>query len=307
MQTQRQRNDPSTPASGDPNGQPDFLARVPKLEYMWDFVPSRPKLSYSCKRLYAFLRYAHSRPAHTAIKPLDRRPNWLVYFAYCPKGRAEPHHHFTLERLKDLGLDVFIVCACPSVAAVPEDLHKYADALYWKDLAGYDFSAYTLALEVISDRSPGATAFILNDSVFGPFVDLRPFLKAARWDLTGFTASALEENHIQSYAFILRDVTAQRLDNLRSIFYRRKAFSYGGAAIWCQETRLARIAHRTMSVGAYLYSNGKYVDDPCLRLPFNLLDAGFPFLKRSLLDKMRHFQDPAAVRERLAMLKHPLA
>lgn len=282
-----------------------LLKPVRALANDWTFVPSRAGLDLRTKRFYLPLLHSRKRPRQVTIEAVTPRPTWLVYFVFCPNDRIGSHHLFTLSRLRDSGLPIMIVCACSDPARVPAELTAFADALYWKGLHGYDFSAYTLALEAISAGSPGATAFVLNDSMFGPFYDLRPFLEQARWELTGFTASALNENHVQSYAFIMQGITPSRVERLRDVFYRNKAYNDVDAVIWCQETRMARVAHRSMTVGAFFYNDCAAMLDPCLETPFDMVDAGFPFMKRSLLGKMRQFQDPERVRHYLSRFRHP--
>lgn len=277
------------------------------LASLWDFAPSTPDFGLKWRRATLPILYARRRPSHQVLKPVHQRSIWLVYFAYCPDDQVGIHQIFTLRRLKDMGFSVLIICASTSAHSVPPELHHYADALYWKGLSGYDFSAYTLAVEALSQHSTGATALILNDSMFGPFTDLRPFINSARWDLTGFTATKLNENHIQSYAFILRNIGPDRVADLRPVLHANKAFNNVDAVIWCQETRLASVAHRRMSVGSYVYCDGKTISDPCLQTPFALLDADFPFMKRSLLGKMQRFQDPEIVLQYLAAHDHPLS
>lgn len=272
----------------------------------WDFVPSPLAGEIRWKRALFPYIYARRRPSHSVLKPLSARDRWIVYFVFTPDGRIGAHHTFTLQRLKDLGWGLFVICATQSVSRVPAELTAYADALYWKDLPGYDFSAYTLALEALSQHSSGATVFVLNDSMFGPFTDLNKFVSASPWEFTGFTASRLNENHIQSYAFAIRNVTPDRLGDLRDVLHARKAYNDVDAVIWCQETCLARVAARSMSVGAYVYNDGKSINDPCLHMPFEMLDAGFPFMKRSLLGKMAHFQNTERVIHYLEANGHPI-
>jgi hypothetical protein len=61
-----------------------------------------------------------------------------------------------------------------------------------------------------------------------------------------------------------------------------------------------------MSVGAFWFASGNAVDDPMLRRPLELLDAQFPFMKYSLFGKMRRFQNPQIIAERISKLGHPL-
>lgn len=294
---------PPGPAPGKPFDGP---GPVDGLRTSWSFEPSSTGLSLRLHRLVRGPVYARPRPPHLELRPVVSRPRWVVYFVYLPDGRLQASHRFTLASLRRQGLALCVVCATPKAGDVPPDLHEQADALYWKGLSGYDFSAYTLALEMVALRSPGADVLVMNDSVFGPFRDLGNFMDAAPWDLTGFTASALCENHLQSYAFVLRRVTPDRLEQLRPVFPRHKAYDRMGEVVLCQELQLARVAARHMSVGAWWYNDARCLDDPCLQRPFELLDAGFPFLKKSLLGKMGDCQDPRRVIEYLRCQGHPV-
>ena len=272
----------------------------------WDFQPSRVARWERRAALESFVRSAHRRPAWAEIKALTQKRCWIVYFMYAPDGTITPSQQFTLSRLKDLAQPVLIVCSCPDRNRIPDGLSRYCDALLWKDLPGYDFSAYTLALRQISRKSPGADVLVMNDSVFGPFTDLRQILCEDRWDLTGFTASSQLTNHIQSYAFRLRDVSPQRMTRLSSVFFPFFALSDSRVVVHVQEIRLARVAARSMKVGAYWFGDAKDVIDPSLVRPAELLDAGFPFLKRSLLGKHKRFIDRDLVIARLEQNGHPI-
>ena len=210
---------------------------------------------------------------------------------------------FMLEQVKKLDRRLLIVCATPNPDQIPAEIHEKADALFWKGLGGYDFSAYAIGLHAIVNSSRNAEVFVLNDSVFGPFCNLSPLLKCAQWDLTGFTGSTQIENHIQSYAFLLKNLTKERLYHLRSIF--PLSFSYDDIipVIYCFETRFARIASRWMSVGSFFF--GPQGQDPSLAHAFTLLDQGLPFLKKSLLGKHRDKQDERLVRAALLNLGFP--
>lgn len=225
---------------------------------------------------------------------------------YAPDGLMSTAHEFTLARLRDLGLPVFVVCATPSPGLIPAKLASYCEALFWKALSGYDFSGYSLALREISRNASGADVFVMNDSVLGPFSDFREILTRTKWDLTGFTASNQMTSHIQSYAFLLRDVTPSRMARLSTVFFPYFAMSDANAVILLQETRLARVAARHMNVGALWYGDYREVIDPTLSRPFELLDSGFPFLKRSLLSKHKSFHARENVIARMEQLGHPI-
>ncbi len=272
----------------------------------WDFTPS-PVMRWERRQMAErFVRAVHRRPASSVLVPASAQPAWIVYFLFAPDGALHPAHRFTLARLREEGLPILVVCSCADARRMPPDLPDLCDALLWKAMEGYDFSAYTLALRHLSRHSPGADVIVMNDSVFGPFVPLRPVLDNSRWDLTGFTASSEMTNHVQSYAFCLRGVTPARMARLATVFFPFGALSAPQDVIALQETRMARVAARSMTVGALWYSDATRVHNPTLVKPMELLDAGFPFLKRALLTKSSNYIERDLVLERLARHGHPL-
>ena len=268
------------------------------LERDWPFQASEVPLWRRRLVLQAVLSRSRRRPPSAMLREVSPRPVWALYFSYAPDGALGDVQRFSLERLRDQGFAVLVVQAATAPGLVDADLlPRYADALYWKGLAGYDFSAYTLGLEAIARHSPGADVLVLNDSVFGPFADLRPMLRSAPWELTGFTASGKFENHVQSYAFLLKNLTPQRLRRLRTVFLPALALEDRDDVIFCQETRLARVASHSMSVGARWYGRDS---DPTQAAPFELLREGFPFVKRSLLTARSAFKDKQAMADYVA-------
>lgn len=276
------------------------------LTSQWDFVPS-PVMRWERRQLAErFLRAVHRRPASGVAMPATPKPVWIVYFMFAPDGVVSVVHRYTLARLRDEGLPVLVVCSCADKNRMPADLPGLCDALLWKALPGYDFSAYSLALRHIASHAPGADVIVMNDSVFGPFSSLRQVLDDSPWDLTGFTASSEITNHVQSYAFCLRGVTRARMARLATVFFPMGALSVPQDVIVLQETRMARVAARSMKVGALWFSDATKVHNPTLVRPMALLDAGFPFLKRALLTKSSNYIDRDVVLERLATYGHPL-
>jgi lipopolysaccharide biosynthesis protein len=276
------------------------------LSANWDFQPSRVLRWERRQVVELFLQNAHKRPAWKEVKALKPKHRWVAYFMYAPDGVLSPTHIFTLSRLRDLGLPLLVVCASPHPNRLPSKLAGFCDALFWKDLPGYDFSAYTLALRQISQRSPNADVFVLNDSVFGPFSDFRTCIEKSPWDLTGFTASSQLTNHIQSYAFSLRNVDRWRMAALTPVFFPFASISSPQAVIRVQELRMARVAARSMKVGAFWFADTKDAVDPVIARPLELIDTGFPFLKRSLLSKLKGYVDQDLMLSRLQQLGHPI-
>jgi hypothetical protein len=279
---------------------------IPGLERHWRYRPERMPIS----NYWRFARHFAQRkpaPASAVLRAPTPQPYWYVLFIYAPKGRLTDCQRFTLSALHHQNVPLCVVAACQNEDSIPADVFDFADALYWKDLPGYDFSAYSVALHGIAENSPGADVLVMNDSVFGPFTDLRPYLYDAPWDLTGMTGTFMSrQRHIQSYAFVLKAVTKTRLSAMGGIFSPAYAFDTASATISCRELWMARQAARSMSVGAYWYGGSDSEGDPSLSWAIDLVDAGFPFLKKSLLGKHGKFQPRGVVLDRLRRLGHPL-
>jgi hypothetical protein len=199
------------------------------------------------------------------------------------------------------------------------------DAVYWKATNGFDFSAYALVLEEVAQRSPGADLFIQNDSVLGPFASFEQLVDSADWRISGFLASAAMENHLQSYALVFRSVDRDLAHALQPVLSTGRSLDRWRDVINVQETRLARIAWgRGLSVGALWYAPDAQpteegvvvqaaaqlglvsrrkpdVRDPSLCRASELIEGGFPFLKRSLLGRNAHLQESPKLKHLLGL------
>jgi hypothetical protein len=278
---------------------------VEGLQRSWSFIPGSVSQLQKLQRFRCFLYRKSPRPPHHIVKPVFPAQRWNVFFAYAPDGQLSDSQDFSIGSLRSTNVPLLVIVATDKPGSVPSSLADVSDALIWKGLTGYDFSAYRIALEEIGSRSPGADVLVMNDSVFGPFGEFEKLVASAPWRLTGFTSSSLGENHLQSYAFVIQSVDPGLLDDLAEVLLPRHAFDIAGDVILCQELALARVASRRMSVGSY-WHNGRSKTDPMLEMPLDLLDAGLPFLKKSLLGKMKSFQDVQTVRNRLIDLGHPV-
>jgi lipopolysaccharide biosynthesis protein len=278
---------------------------VPGTVSPWTFARSRPWPRAYAGRLRAIVRSLRPAPDRRELKPVTPRPRWSVYFLWAPDGQLTPAHRFTLARLRERDAGLLVVVAAPTLSLVPEALHDMVDALWWKALPGYDFSGYAIGLHAIAQASPGADVFVMNDSVMGPFGDFEPLLAEAPWNLSGFTAASLFENHIQSYAFQLRAVTPAMMRSLGTIFPLRWRLDRFQDVVFGQETRFARVASRSMTVGAWWWYDTGYGLDLVLKEPFALIEAGYPFVKRSFFGKYSGVQDAEQIHATLAALGHP--
>ena len=283
----------------------DLVKAFPGVHVEWDYTPSRPGWDMVLRRWRARAGRG-AGPAWKAVVPVVSSKRWLVYFVYSANGQLTASHRFTLDRLSREDASLMVICACPENSPVLDDLKLVCNAVYWKAENGWDFSAYAVALSELARLSSGADVLVMNDSVLGPFRPLVPFLKKAPWRLTGFTGNADVENHLQSYAFIIKSIDVDLMQALSPVISTEWSYDSAGPVILLQETRLASVAHRHVSVGSYFFTDGSRYEDLCLNCPEQLLEAGFPLLKRSLFGKFAgSFQDPTAMHSLIQKLNHP--
>jgi lipopolysaccharide biosynthesis protein len=282
------------------------LARpVEGAQTFWNYEPSQPRPRIIVARWRA-RRTRQKPPVWKPVVPASGTGRWLMYFLYAPQGQLSTQHRFTLQRLASEDASVMIVCACPPGHPVLDELKRHCDALYWKGTDGFDFSAYAICLNELAQRAPGSDVLMFNDSVLGPFSPLTPFVEQAPWRVAGLSANALEENHLQSFALIARQVDAELLKVIAPVISTEWCYDSSESVILLQETLLARVASPHVSVGAYWYTDGSRHLDLCLNCPEQMIDAGFPLLKRSLFGKfVGRFQSIASMQALLHRLDHP--
>lgn len=287
-------------------GPTDSTLSVEGLERDWNFVASNVPWWRTCEVIKRLIFDTKLQPAFETIIAVTEKNDWAVYFIYAPKGVLTKAHLFSLSQLKDSGIPLCVIIATVDKSTIPKELSAFADALYWKALGGFDFSAYRLALHEISHRSEHANVFVMNDSVLGPFIDTRSLIADAQWDLTGFTASSELENHIQSYAFVMKNVSRSAMRGLNSVLFPIVGLNNMRHVVRTQETRFARVAARHMSVGSQWYGRVEVSGNPSLYKPVELIDAGFPFLKRSLFGINAHLHSKDVLHSVLLSQGHPI-
>lgn len=284
------------------------LVESPCTVDLWrPFVPEVALPYLGLRRVKALAQATRSFPPY---RELYFRQNvsqkWAVYFCYAPDGVPSASHRFTIDRLRGEGFAILCVCATPVPEQAKTFLRLGLDGLIWKALRGYDFSGYSVGLDALVQRFDTIDVLVLNDSVLGPFHPLRPCLDSTPWDVTGFMTSFSVEHHIQSFAFYIKGLGLRFHQAGRRVFFRHVSFNKQGPVSLLQETRLAAVLARSLSVGSILTPSVEFKGNYYLMgNPKGLLDVGFPFLKRSIFTKFADGFDQRFYRDCLDAHGHP--
>ena len=119
-------------------------------------------------------------------------------------GQVTPAARDFIASLAEAGLDVvFVTNSEHIVEEAKAFLKRHCAGILIRRNIGYDFGAWRDALDTLGlPRAETRAIFLINDSVYGPFADLKPLLAAIdfeRADLWGATESWQHRYHLQSF------------------------------------------------------------------------------------------------------------
>jgi hypothetical protein len=193
-------------------------------------------------------------------------------------------------QLAELGYRCVIVSACESEGPLrwPGELPASTVVLRKPNL-GYDFGSWAVALDRYPDIASAERVILTNDSLVGPFAEVAPLFELfheTTADVWGATDSWQAGHHLQSYLLGIRGgglaerplteffrdvrVEASKVDVVRR-------YEIGLSHLLVSEgySLTAAVRAHSLRVGA---------DNPTLAGWRELLDRGFPFVKRMIID-----------------------
>jgi hypothetical protein len=132
----------------------------------------------------------------------------VCYFAAHSLFQEYPEYVFYyLEKIVEAGFEIIFTSSSPIGYLTFVALQKVCSVIIEKDNMGVDFGAWKVALDVSGHGREFRSVLLANDSVLGPFSDLRPIVRKfalSGRDYFGLTKSFQRNEHIQSY-FVLID------------------------------------------------------------------------------------------------------
>jgi hypothetical protein len=281
---------------------------------------------------FGLLRSPHQVLEHWTAPDQLLGEKVALFVHFDAAGRVAPAARDFIASLAEAGLDVVFVTNSEQILEEARDfLRRHCAAILIRRNIGYDFGAWRDALDTLGLPRPETRAiFLVNDSVYGPFADLKPLIAAIdfeRADLWGATESWQHRYHLQSFflgcgeAVIRGQAWRDFWRSVRPIPCKdwiirhceigfTGAMARGGArcaavfpsASLVDEREIERLERIIDEDHAWRGQNGRVRAEAihashilrCTRRPTNLLNpsvdlwrqllqAGYPFLKRELL------------------------
>jgi len=227
-------------------------------------------------------------------KEYNHEPKSRSCFIFChfdaPGELSKSVQHY-LNALSKIG-DIIFVSNAPALSenAIALDfLNKICMCVYIRDNDSYDFGcwAFGITRNLSQIRSHYDNLVCCNDSCIGPFSDLQPILNdfiRANVDVGGLTANKDRGLHLQSYfIFYSKNIIDSSL--FLDFWLNIRSWSNKDDIINHYEVSWLRVLILSdFNVSVYF---SEYFDayNNTVMKPLELLQAGFPFIKREVIEK----------------------
>ena len=273
----------------------------------------KAKLPYVRRREYRILQQRYSElvnglgwtalPATDAsiyaLKPVtDAFEGCDVCFfvSFSPKPALKKHVVEHIKHLLRSSVKVVLVLntdLAPDQVLIDPELLSQLSGIYVRENSGFDFAAWAHLYSLFSDQVPHwSRLFLVNDSIVGPLnsVDFDRLMQRIRQtdaDVVGLTECSSPLRHVQSF-FLVFNHAALIHPTVKLIFSKILSLPTKGQVIDVYETRLTqmltKVGLRCESLFPPLSDDPHSSNDTSFRWA-QLIIAGFPYIKSSILDK----------------------
>ncbi|KNZ33105.1 MAG: hypothetical protein AD742_07525 [Methylibium sp. NZG] len=233
-----------------------------------------------------------------ALKPVaDALQGDVCFFvSYAPEPTLKKHVRGHIEHLLRAGVKVVLILntsLSTGQMQLDAELLEQLSGAYVRDNVGFDFAAWAHLYSLCAEQALHWTRlFLVNDSIVGPlnsahFDRLMDRVRRSSADVVGLTESQLPMRHVQSF-FLVFNHTALRHPALQRVFQRMLSLPSKGQVIDVYETRLTQVLTdhglRCESLFPPLSSDPHSSNDTSFRWA-QLIEAGFPYIKTSIIDR----------------------
>ena len=215
-----------------------------------------------------------------------------VFVSYSSTGEIKPHVAFHLKAIKKCGFTTVLVLVTDTeLDLVPESSISTGQPLVLRRNAGFDFGAWADAFRLFPDLWEAQCVLLVNDSIFGPMINLGPTMKAALGapaDLVGLTESLEYRRHLQSY-FLLMKRRALSRSRVQDFWTNVQNLPTKQEVISAYEVNLAALSRENglETQAVFPLADFRMVSaNPSIHLWRVLLDRGFPYLKVELFREL---------------------
>ena len=185
---------------------------------------------------------------------------------------------------------------------VESSLLTRLDALYVRQNIGFDFAAWAHGWLLCGAPTRLDRLLLVNDSIIGPlssaaFTTLIRRLRASSADVVGLTESIQTRHHLQSF-FLAFGRHALQSAALKDTLERMYALPTKEMVIDAYETRITqRLRAAGLSVEALFpaMTDDRWSSNDTFYHWADLIRAGFPFIKTSVLPRVAHTADARAL------------
>jgi len=220
-----------------------------------------------------------------------------LFVTHAAQSALKRHVLWHIEKLIDAGIRVvLIVNADLSAAGLPIEpaLSARLQAAYLRENVGFDFAAWAQAWSLETSWHGCERLYLINDSIVGPVSDnafgaMLARIRQSRADVIGLTEGALPVPHLQSF-FLAFNRGALHAETVQRWLASMHALPTKGLVVDVYETRSSN--HFTASglkveaIFPRLSMDPLAGNDTLLRWS-ELVDAGFPYVKASLLPSLK--------------------
>lgn len=228
-----------------------------------------------------------------------------LFVTHATSAQLKPHVPVHVRSLAEAGFGVVLIANTDldrrALLIEPALLERLVGCLV-RENVGFDFAAWGHAYALGQGFAQCSRLLLLNDSIIGPvseraFAVLIGRLRESRADMVGLTENRVPHRHLQSY-FLAFGPRALRSEAFRQVFSGLRSLPTKELVIDAYETSLTRRLEREGLSGEALfpplYDEPRSGDDTT-RHWRELVDAGFPYVKASLLRSARHSEAVRAI------------
>lgn len=232
------------------------------------------------------------------LKPIApaMRGDVCFFVSYSPRPELKRHVRAHIDHLLRAGVQVVLLLntdLAPEQVQIEPAMLGGLSGVCVRENVGFDFAAWAHLYSLCADQVSGWTRlFLVNDSIVGPLnvADFDRVMQRVRMstaDVVGLTESQSPLRHVQSF-FLVFSPRALRHPAVQQVFRRMLSLPSKGQVIDVYETRLTqRLTDEGLRCEALfppLSDDPHSSNDTSFRWE-QLIRAGFPYIKTSILDR----------------------